>query len=116
MSERGNDPFDRDGQEAAEALVAETTRLARLREVDDFKWLMGHRQGRRIMWRLLDMSGVNADPHIPGADDDLYRIGQQVIGRLLIREIDALCPEQFTQMRKEFIEWSQKSQQHRPPP
>lgn len=99
-----------DDQEEAEAR-AEATRLARAREMDDFKWLMGHKQGRRIMWRMLSITGVFRNPHIPGTDDVLFRCGMQNIGQQLMDEIHTICPEHYTTMTKEHVEWAQKQPQ-----
>jgi len=107
----GHDPYDNHAQEAAEAKEAEAKRLERDREVDDFKWLMGHRQGRRVMWRLLSMTGLFRNPHVPGTDDVLFRCGEQNIGQQLLAEIHLLCPEQYHGMVKEHQEWLKKAQQ-----
>lgn len=104
-----HDPFDTSEQEAAEVLEAEAKRLERNREIDDFKWLMGHRQGRRVMWRLLGVTGLFNNPHIPGTDDVLFRCGKQNIGQLLNAEIHLLCPEQYFVMVKEYQEWQKKA-------
>lgn len=99
-----------DDQVEAEA-IAEAVRLARQREMDDFKWLMGHKQGRRIMWRWLEMTGVFRNPHIPGTDDVLFRCGEQNVGQKLMTEIHLICPEHYTTMTKEHVEWAQKQPQ-----
>lgn len=106
-----HDPLDSGAQEAAEAKQAEATRLQRDREVDDFKWLMGHRQGRRVMWRLLGITGVFRNPHVPGTDDVLFRCGMQNIGQQLLGEIHTICPEHYTTMMKEHTEWLKQQQQ-----
>jgi hypothetical protein len=106
-----HDPFDEREQAAARASEAEAKRLERNREVDDFKWLMGHRQGRRFMWRLLGMTGLYRNPHIPGTDDVLFRCGEQNIGQRLNAEIHGICPEHYPVMVKEHQEWLKKQQQ-----
>lgn len=112
-------PFDVAGQEAREAEQAELTRLARAREVDDFKWLMGHRQGRSFMWRLLGTTRLHHTPHIVGAsaEDNAFRAGAANIGLGLQAEIHEICPERYYEMQKEHVEWLTKHQQHkqRPP-
>jgi hypothetical protein len=110
MSKGDTDPLAGDDEVEAEA-KAEAARLARAREMDDFKWLMGHKQGRRIMWRMLDMTGVFRNPHIPGTDDVLFRCGMQNVGQQLMTEIHTICPEHYPTMTKEHVEWQQKHQQ-----
>ena len=88
--------------------MADAKRLERDREVEDLKWLMGHRQGRRIMWRVLGMTGLFRNPHIPGTNDVLFRCGEQNIGQMLNAEIHTICPEQYPVMVKEHQEWLKK--------
>lgn len=112
MSKGANDPFDTTEQEAAEGRVAEAKRLERDREVDDFKWLMGHKQGRRFMWRLLGFTGLHRTPHILGesAEDNAFRAGGQNIGLMLQAEIHTVCPEHYPTMTREHVEWLTKQQ------
>lgn len=111
MSERKTDRSQGDDPEEIAARHAEITRLERAREMDDFKWLMGHKQGRRIMWRLLEMTGVFRNPHIPGTDDVLFRCGEQNVGQKLMTEIHTISPEHYPTMTKEHVEWQTKHQQ-----
>lgn len=111
MSERKTGSSKEDDQEEIAARHAEFTRLTRDREIDDFKWLMGHKQGRRIMWRMLEECGVFRNPHIPGTEDVLFRCGMQNIGQMLMTEIHTICPEHYPTMTKEHVEWLTKHQQ-----
>lgn len=83
--------------------AAEAKRLQREREVEDFKWLMANKQGRRFMWRLLGITRLHQTPHVMGAraEDNAFRAGVQNVGLGLQAEIHALCPEQYTVMVKE---------------
>lgn len=63
------------------------------------------------MWRLLGMTGLYRNPHIPGTDDALFRCGEQNIGQQLNAEIHLLCPDQYNVMVKEHLEWLKKIQQ-----
>lgn len=105
-------PFDQVAQEAAEAERAEATRLVRDREVDDFKWLMGHRQGRSFMWRLLGMTHLHHTPHVMGSlsDDNAFRAGEANVGLMLQAEIHEICPERYYEMQREYVEWLKKTQ------
>lgn len=110
MSKGDHDLLAVDDEVEAKAL-AEAARLTRAREVDDFKWLMGHKQGRRIMWRMLEVTGVFRNPHIPGTDDVLFRCGMQNVGQVLMTEIHTICPEHYPTMTKEHVEWLTKQPQ-----
>lgn len=109
MAEEHN-PHDTAAQEAAQTEQDEQRRLHRDREVDDFKWLMGHRQGRRVMWRLLGMTGLFRNPHVPGAqsEETAFRCGEQNIGQQLMAEIHTIAPESYNVMVKEHQEWLKK--------
>jgi len=52
------DPIDLKGQERAKAEREVREKIARENEEADLKWLMGSKRGRRVVWRLLDQSGV----------------------------------------------------------
>lgn len=105
-------PLDTGQQEAAQTEQDELRRLQRDREVDDFKWLMGHRQGRRVMWRLLSMTGLYRNPHVPGApsEETAFRCGEQNIGQRLMAEIHEITPDSYNVMVKEFQEWQKQMQ------
>lgn len=112
MRTEANALFDEQAQEAAQAKSAEATRLQRQREMDDFKWIMGHKQGRRFMWRMLEMTGLHRTPHVLGAcaEDNAFRAGNANIGLQLQAEIHTVCPEHFPTMTKEHLEWITKQQ------
>lgn len=82
---------------------AKAKAVARVREIEDFKWFMGSRQGRRVMWKLLSEAGVFRTPHQIGAqsEDNAFRAGMQYVGQMQLAEIHALCPEQYNQMMME---------------
>ncbi len=52
------DPIDLRGQERAKSDRDMREKLARENEEADIKWLMGSKRGRRVVWRLMDQSGV----------------------------------------------------------
>lgn len=97
-----------DEQQVAEA---KAKALAREREIEDFKWFMGTRQGRKLMWKLLSDCGVFRTPHHIGAqsEDNAFRAGMQYVGQLQLAEIHLLCPEQYNQMMMEQLNASRTS-------
>jgi len=48
------DPLDLRAQEKALADNSERNKLTHQKEQEDFKWMMGNKRGRRIVWRLLE--------------------------------------------------------------
>lgn len=95
-----DDPYEDSAQVAARDRMESAKRLQRDQQVDDFKWLMAHKQGRRVMWRLLEMTGLFRNPHAFGqhAQDTAFNCGMQNVGQQLLAEIHLLCPDQYHRM------------------
>lgn len=95
------DPRDLNAQEAATRKTDDARRLQRQIEEDDFKELMQHPWGRRLMWRLLGMTGVYRNPFVGSREATDFRCGEQNIGQMLMADIHELCPEMYHVMVKE---------------
>lgn len=100
MAERTAPP-DHLKLQAADAQEAEATRQQRLREESDFKFIMGSKQGRRFMWRLLGITGLFRNPFAGDEGATAFRCGEANIGQQLLAEIHGLCPERYVEMLKE---------------
>lgn len=72
----------------------------RKREIEDFKWLVAHKQGRRILWRLLSMTGVFTSS-MTGNSQTFFNEGRRDIGLQLMAEVNEHSLEAFVQMMKE---------------
>lgn len=95
-----HNPFNVD--ENLDSSFEEFKFLVREQEIKDFVWLMTHKQGRRVMQRLLSMTGVFRNPYVPGDEGGTnFRCGEQNIGQQLLAEIDQLCPDKYCLMLKE---------------
>lgn len=102
-------PFDLDRQQEAKAQADDAARLQRQIEVDDLKFVMGHRQGRRFVWRQLESYGVfrssfSTDPVVMAFNE-----GGRNLGLKLIAEIHQHCPDRYAEMTKEQIEHGKRS-------
>lgn len=97
---------DLDVTQKQQAAAAKAQALARGREIEDFKWFMGTKQGRKVMWKLLSDCGVFRTPHHIGAlsEDNAFRAGMQYVGQLQLVEIHLLCPTQYNQMMMEHLD------------
>ena len=95
------DPLDLRGQEKGAADKGMRDRLARENEEADLKWLMGSKRGRRILWRLLDHSGVFRLSFNTNAMAMAFAEGNRNFGNRLLAMIHALCPELYPTMVKE---------------
>ena len=76
-------------------------RLAKENEEADLKWLMGSKRGRRVVWRLLDQSGVFRLSFNTNAMQMAFAEGNRNYGNRTLAMIHALCPELYPQMVKE---------------
>lgn len=73
---------------------------ARRLETDDLKWLMSDKRGRRVMWRLLETTGVYRSS-FTGNSETFFREGQRNVGLRLLSDIHEHCPDAFVVMLKE---------------
>lgn len=74
--------------------------VVRRQEVEDLKWLMGHKQGRRFVTRLLDKAGVYRTS-FTGNSETFFREGQRNLGLFVLMEVMEVAPEQFAKMLEE---------------
>lgn len=95
------DPRDVRAQEEAEGHRAEADRLKQQIEVDDLKWLMADKHGRRFVWRVLEKSRVFANAFAGDAALTAFRCGEQNIGQWLLAELHLFCPEKYQAMVRE---------------
>lgn len=94
------DPLDLRGQERVKEQSDERTKLALQNEQDDFKWLMSSKRGRRIVWRLLERTGVYRSS-FTGNSETFFREGQRNVGLMLMAQINEFSPDQYALMLKE---------------
>ena len=94
------DPLDLRGQEKAQADNSERNKLALQTEQEDFKWLMGNKRGRRIVWRLLERTGVYRSS-FTGNSETFFREGMRNVGLALLAQVHEITPDQFAVMLKE---------------
>jgi len=95
------DPIDLRSQEKAKTDREVRERLAKENEEADLKWLMGSKRGRRVVWRLLDQSGVFRLSFNTNAMQMAFAEGNRNYGNRTLAMIHALCPELYPQMVKE---------------
>lgn len=95
------DPLDLRGQESAKADRELREKLAQENEAADVKWLMSNKRGRRVIWRLLDQSGVFKLSFNTNAMAMAFAEGNRNYGNRMLSMIHLLCPELYPQMVKE---------------
>lgn len=97
------DPLDLRGQEKAQSDAKARDKLTRTDEESDFKWLMGSKRGRRIVWRLLDRAGVFRLSFNTNAMHMAFAEGNRNEGLRILSQVHAHCPELYPVMMKEQI-------------
>jgi hypothetical protein len=98
-----HDPTDIQSQERAKANADLRAKLAKDTEEADFRWLMGSKRGRRIVWRLLDRAGVFRLSFNTNAMAMSFAEGNKNEGLRTLTQIHTLCPELYPVMVKEQI-------------
>lgn len=91
--------LDPQQQEAADA-QAEARRV----QVEDIRWMLKHKEGRRVMWRLLSEAGIYRTSFNNSGSVTAFNEGKRHIGLVLVNEINEVAPEQFLAMLKEHAE------------
>lgn len=96
------DPTDLEEQERLLEEEEAQKALAQEQEKEDITWLMSSKQGRRIVWRTLERSGVfrlsfNAD----SAAMTSFNEGRKNEGLRLFTQINAYCYNHYAAMVRE---------------
>lgn len=98
---RSYDPTDLPGQQQDKQEIDARKRVSRQQEIGDLKWLMSSPRGRRIMWRLLELSGPFRISFDTNAMKMAFNEGNRNLGNQLFNEVMTLCPELYPVMVKE---------------
>jgi len=88
-------------EEREEARKKEAKRIAD-QEVEDLKWLMSDKRGRRVMWSLLAFTGFLRQPW-QGDNGTDFRCGMMNVGQKLFGDIQEHCPARYNEMVTERL-------------
>ena len=103
MSKEFN-PLDTRAQERSKADREVQARLDQETEAADLRWLMGNKRGRRIVWRLLDQSGVYRLSFNTNSMQMAFAEGNRNFGNRTLHLIHTHCPELYPTMVREANE------------
>lgn len=78
----------------------EQTRL-RDREISDLKFILKYAEGRRFLWRLLELAGV-MQCSFTGNSETFFREGKRSVGLAFLDDLFKYAPTAFTQMQQEY--------------
>jgi hypothetical protein len=74
---------------------------SRRKEIEDIKWLMAHKAGRRLAWRLLERAGVYRTSFNNSGSITAFNEGQRNMGLFLLAELQEIAPDNYLAMIKE---------------
>jgi hypothetical protein len=77
-------------------------------DVEDIKWLMSERIGRRIMFGLLEQGRV-FQGSFTGDNETFFLEGKRAVGLTYLAVVNAHCPDQFVLMLREHAEDGRRS-------
>lgn len=95
------DPTDLHGEKDAANARALAADAASKLELDDLRWLMGHRQGRRIAWRVLERGHVYRTSFNTNALAMANSEGERNVGLWFLSQVLEAAPEAHLSMLKE---------------
>ena len=75
----------------------------RSKEIEDLRYVLNDKRGRRVINRLLEKTGVYRNP-FTGNSETYFRCGEMNIGQFIIAEVQAVSPDRYTNLLKEFKE------------
>lgn len=87
-------------EEAPTDTTVKAKRKARI-EADDLKWLMAHKQGRRIAYKLLSDAGLFRNPFNHSGSVTAFNCGAMNIGQQFLAQIMEHAPDSYMTMCKE---------------
>jgi len=94
-------PTDTAALEARSEKIQAKNRLAATTEVDDIKWLMSTKRGRRIVHRQLDKAGVFRLSFHTNALQMAFNEGNRNQGNALLALVTEHCPERYADLLNE---------------
>ena len=97
-----DDPTDLQGQEQQADEKSRKAQLDRRQQVDDLKWLMAHPQGRRIVTRIFERTGIRRTPFHTNGSTMAFNAGAQNVGLWLEAEVLEAAFDAYMKLLKEF--------------
>jgi len=90
MSADEFNPTDLTAHDAQRREAKEQSRFEAAVEMDDIKWLMGSKRGRRIVWRLLGEARLYQQSFEGNANWSIFNEGKRSVGLKLMAQIHAV--------------------------
>lgn len=97
-----SDPTDALTLDDSEAANLAKAKIQRQQEVEDLKWLMAHAQGRRIVTRLFEFTGIRRTSFHTNGSMFALNEGKKQAGLWLEAEVLDAAPDAYLKLLKEF--------------
>ena len=101
MKKDNYDAFDLPSQEAQRKDAEEKAKLRARIEIDDIKWVMSNKRGRRMMHGVLERAGVFRLSFHTNALQMAFNEGTRNEGLSVLARLMEHCPELYSLMLKE---------------
>lgn len=72
-----------------------------LQDAEDLKWLMAHKQGRRLVDKWLERSGIYRNPFNHSGSVTAFNCGQMNLGQQMLAEIMTHAPDAYLKLLDE---------------
>ncbi|HEX7386250.1 MAG TPA: endopeptidase [Castellaniella sp.] len=95
------DPTDLQAQKHRRNYKATAGKFVEDRAQDDWKWLMGSKRGRRIVWRLLEEAGVFRVSFNTNAMAMAFAEGNKNAGIRILAQVQERTPDLYIMMVNE---------------
>jgi len=97
-----HDPTDLAAQDAQTERDSTVSVERRRRELDDLRWVMGHAQGRRVLQRLFEQTGVYRSSWNHSGSVMAFNEGRRDIGLWLTAECTEASMDAYLKLLREF--------------
>lgn len=101
MKKDNYDAFDLQSQEAARKDAEDKAKLRARIEIEDVKWVMSNKRGRRVMHGFLERAGVFRLSFHTNALQMAFNEGMRNEGLAMLAKLMEHCPELYSLMLKE---------------
>ena len=96
-----HNPYDLEGQALAERKREDGILTDLALWESDVRWLMGHKRGRRIVFKIMDEAKVFHTIFNPNALTMAHSAGVKDLAFRFLEVINRRCPDHYTLMMKE---------------
>ncbi len=104
MAKEPYDAFDLRAQDTAREEAEDRAKMRARLDIDDIKWLMSNKRGRRVIHGVLERAGVWRLSFHTNALQMAFNEGTRNEGLAMLAKLTDHCPELYAQMLKEHKE------------